>query len=742
MVVEDLADHITAVKDRFGQDPYNRRRRWGQRLARGRIKKPRTVAMLPGPNAVENARRQRGCDFASGRNRHIGKGHAAAIDSNRGRRPGDAGAAFDVKEPGRQAVYEVGRPDDKGVFVGHGDRIGNDASPLDDHPWRGLGDRQAGGCRRGLEVQNRRVINHVAVGIIAVVGHIADRIGIARYAVGDHRGAGGGDGVLQTSGIHHFERDLETGGVGRGLSDLQCAVCRAVACRHEFRPDGQVLGPALKVGQSVLDRDAGQHGVAGILDRDGVDHRVSDIVAAIAVINEFLRLGCLDPRQRGLHDRLDRRVAEFGKKLATDLVLDLVDPGGLVGRQGDDPRGRVERDARILVQNGDRHGVERRGLPVQQVAIEDRGGVAAVDGEGGEDLGDGLDGAGDGHHGVFVGNRFLVGAVAASHSGGVDHLDIGDVVGGHGIGGAVGGGIDVRAVPGGSWVHHRDGGPGQHEPVQIIGQGHVKERDVAGVRDLEGVGDDLADLGPVEKVAVVTGLDQRDARFLCNRHQGGVVVPRGGAGGILDRWAGGWVACRTGAVLDLACGQVIESQRVGRSECRVVHSLRHKSGDRVAVDDDAGQAIGQVDICQSDVAGILDPEGIGNHVPHLRRGLQRAGGRGLDQRDRGFPGQGHDGGRVLGIGAAAVIGHVVARRRRSGRGGEVRDLPGVDVVLGQRIGRGKGRGVDGTRKQGWDRVADQHQTVERVGHGDIAERHVARIRDREIVGDDIAESRR
>ncbi len=216
----------------------------------------------------------------------------------------------------------------------------------------------------------------------------------------------------------------------------------------------------------------------------------------------------------------------------------------------------------------------------------------------------------------------------------------------------------------------------------VVGDVDARQHDVAGVGHHEAVADRVAGVGAVA-VEVVDSpglLVQRDRRGARDRCVGGVGRRR--RGHARRRSAGGG-----GTVGDVARVHVGLRQRVGRGAGRGLARLQRR--DRAGHRADLG--VGDADVGQRDVAGVLDGERVADRVTHVGPVAVDVGDRPGDlvERDRRGPSDG----RRHGVGGLDVG----AGRRRAGRGRGVDHGAGIHVGLGQRVGLRAG--PRGTRRQ-------------------------------------------
>ncbi|EKX56135.1 hypothetical protein D516_3322 [Rhodobacter sp. AKP1] len=200
-------------------------------------------------------------------------------------------------------------------------------------------------------------------------------------------------------------------------------------------------------------------------------------------------------------------------------------------------------------------------------------------------------------------------------------------------------------------------------------------------------------------------------------------------------------------VLDVAAVDVGLLQRIGGGEGRGIARPR-REGDRPARQDEARQArVRDRHIRQRHVAGVRHREAVAERLADRRGARDAARIHRLDQRDGRGRGHGRHGGRVIGGVRPGLAGHFGGRAAGAGVGAGrqrgILDEAAVEILLLQAVGGGEGGAVAVARREGCDRPAGQHETRKAVvGHGHVGERHVARVRHSEAVGEHVAHRRR
>ena len=164
--------------------------------------------------------------------------------------------------------------------------------------------------------------------------------------------------------------------------------------------------------------------------------------------------------------------------------------------------------------------------------------------------------------------------------------------------------------------------------------------------------------------------------------------------------------------------------------------------DRPAGEHNARQQVGDGDVGQDHVAGVGHGEAVRDDI--ARDGTVFETGRvgDLVEGDRRRLGDRHHRRVVVARGRPAVVGDRVSARIVARDGGLVGHLARSNVGLGDRIGRGEGRGVHVTRRHRRDRPAAQHDARQDVGQRHIGQCHVTGVGHFERVADDVAGLRR
>ena len=307
----------------------------------------------------------------------------------------------------------------------------------------------------------------------------------------------------------------------------------------------------------------------------------------------------------------------------------------------------------------------------------------------------------------------------------------------------------VEQVRGGVGRARRDRDPRDVRPGQRIDHAHPGQRDVAGVGDLDLVGDHVTRL-----VRRAVGTRAVDIDHDLVDRQPGIVDHRRGCAG---RGRAGLVAGSGCGVVDVAVGTDVAGRavapgveiglgdRVGFEQRRA----RCAGGERADVVDVAGQRVGHDDVGQGDVAGVGRDDGVvgdvaggiaeriavtaGEAVEYLgdrqsRRGDDRRGRAvaGHDGVRGALLGRGHRGGVVLVGVAGASVGVEVGLVRGLGRG----VTPGFPDIEHAEVG-----GVADVEPVPRDH-RDRSGIGQRIGDHDVGQRGLAVVEHRNgIVGD-------
>ncbi len=197
-------------------------------------------------------------------------------------------------------------------------------------------------------------------------------------------------------------------------------------------------------------------------------------------------------------------------------------------------------------------------------------------------------------------------------------------------------------------------------------------------------------------------------------------------------------------VLDEAAVEILLRQGIARAVGGAVALAGGEAGDRAAGKDEARQArVRHGHIRQRHIAGVGHREAVGERLAHFRRRAETREINRLHQREgRGRLDQGFGGSVIARVGAGDVLDFGFAARAVGIGAGHTRgilDEAPVEILLSERIARRVGGGVACLRSEAGNGPAREGEARQaRVRHRDIRQRHVAGVRHREAVGEQVA----